>query len=40
MLSSPDTDRFRWLVGLYGLARLEDTDGELQARTAYNPSGG
>lgn len=38
VLSSPDTDRFRWLVGLYGLASLEDTDGELRARTAYNPS--
>jgi outer membrane receptor protein involved in Fe transport len=38
VLSSPDTDRIRWLVGLYGLASLEDSDGELRARTATNPS--
>ena len=38
VLSSPDNDRFRWLLGLYGLASLEDTDGELRARTTYNPS--
>ncbi|WP_165187029.1 TonB-dependent receptor [Caulobacter soli] len=38
VLSSPDTDRFRWLFGLYGLASLEDSDGELRARTIYNPS--
>ncbi len=38
LLSSPDTDRFRWLFGLYGLASLEDSDGELRARTIYNPS--
>jgi iron complex outermembrane receptor protein len=38
VLSSPDTDRFRWLIGLYGLASLEDADGELRARTAYDPS--
>ncbi|MEJ2814548.1 TonB-dependent receptor [Caulobacter sp. CCG-8] len=38
VLSSPDGDRFRWLVGLYGLASLEDSDGELRARTAYDPS--
>ena len=38
VLTSPDTDRVRWLVGLYGLASLEDGDGELRARTAYDPS--
>jgi outer membrane receptor protein involved in Fe transport len=38
VLSSPDTDRFRWLFGLYGLASLEDSDGELRARTPYDPS--
>lgn len=38
VLSSPDTDRFRWLVGLYGLASLEDTDGELRMRTSTDPS--
>lgn len=38
VLSSPDTDRFRWLFGLYGLASLEDSDGELRARTLYDPS--
>jgi iron complex outermembrane receptor protein len=38
VLSSPDTDRFRWLFGLYGLASLEDSDGELRARTYYDPS--
>jgi iron complex outermembrane receptor protein len=38
VLSSPDTDRFRWLFGLYGLASLEDSDGELRARTIYDPS--
>ncbi|MFZ0266746.1 TonB-dependent receptor [Caulobacter sp.] len=38
VLSSPDTDRFRWLVGLYGLGSLEDSDGELRARTYYDPS--
>jgi iron complex outermembrane receptor protein len=38
VLSSPDTDRFRWLFGLYGLASLEDSDGELRARTVYDPS--
>ncbi len=38
VLSSPDTDRLRWLVGLYGLASLEDGDGELRARTAFDPS--
>ena len=38
VLSSPDTDRVRWLVGLYGLASLEDSDGELRARTASDPS--
>jgi outer membrane receptor protein involved in Fe transport len=38
VLSSPDNDRFRWLVGLYGLASLEDSDGELRARTIYDPS--
>ena len=38
VLSSPDTDRFRWLFGLYGLASLEDSDGELRARTLTDPS--
>jgi outer membrane receptor protein involved in Fe transport len=38
VLSSPDADRFRWLFGLYGLASLEDSDGELRARTVYDPS--
>lgn len=38
VLSSPDNNRLRWLVGLYGLASLEDSDGELRARTATNPS--
>ncbi|MBC7667748.1 MAG: TonB-dependent receptor [Gemmatimonadaceae bacterium] len=38
VLSSPDNDRFRWLIGLYGLASLEDSDGELRARTTFNPS--
>ncbi|CAN5505014.1 TonB-dependent receptor [soil metagenome] len=38
VLSSPDNDRFRWLLGLYGLASLEDSDGELRARTPLNPS--
>ena len=38
VLSSPDTGRFRWLLGLYGLASLEDSNGELRARTIYNPS--
>jgi outer membrane receptor protein involved in Fe transport len=38
VLSSPDTDRFRWLFGLYGLASLEDSDGELRARTYFDPS--
>jgi iron complex outermembrane receptor protein len=38
VLSSPDTDRLRWLVGLYGLGSLEDSDGELRARTYYDPS--
>lgn len=38
VLSSPDTDRFRWLFGLYGLASLEDSDGELRARTMFDPS--
>ena len=38
VLSSPDTDRFRWLFGLYGLASLEDSNGELRARTVYDPS--
>lgn len=38
VLSSPDTDRFRWLFGLYGLASLEDTNGELRARTFFDPS--
>jgi outer membrane receptor protein involved in Fe transport len=38
VLSSPDADRFRWLFGLYGLASLEDSDGELRARTTTNPS--
>ncbi|KQZ04739.1 TonB-dependent receptor [Caulobacter sp. Root1455] len=38
VLSSPDTDRFRWLFGLYGLASLEDSEGELRARTYRDPS--
>jgi outer membrane receptor protein involved in Fe transport len=38
VLSSPDQGRFRWLLGLYGLASLEDGDGELRARTAFDPS--
>jgi len=38
VLSSPDDSRFRWLLGLYGLASLEDSDGELRARTSFNPS--
>jgi outer membrane receptor protein involved in Fe transport len=38
VLSSPDTGRLRWLLGLYGLASLEDSDGELRARTPSNPS--
>ncbi|KRA60071.1 TonB-dependent receptor [Caulobacter sp. Root655] len=38
VLSSPDSGRFRWLLGLYGLASLEDSDGELRARTARDPS--
>ena len=38
VLSSPDGGRFRWLLGLYGLASLEDSDGELRARTAFDPS--
>uniref|UniRef100_B0SYA6 TonB-dependent receptor plug n=1 Tax=Caulobacter sp. (strain K31) TaxID=366602 RepID=B0SYA6_CAUSK len=38
VLSSPDAGRFRWLFGLYGLASLEDGDGELRARTAFDPS--
>jgi iron complex outermembrane receptor protein len=38
VLSSPDEGRLRWLVGLYGLASLEDSDGELRARTISNPS--
>jgi outer membrane receptor protein involved in Fe transport len=38
VLTSPDTNRFRVLLGLYGLASLEDGDGELRARTASNPS--
>ena len=38
VLSSPDADRLRWLVGLYALASLEDGDGELRARTVSNPS--
>jgi iron complex outermembrane receptor protein len=38
VLSSPDTDRFRWLVGLNGLASLENSDGELRARTYFDPS--
>lgn len=31
VLSSTDTGRFQWLVGFYGLASLEDSDGELRA---------
>ena len=38
VLSSPDEGRLRWLLGLYGLASLEDGDGELRARTAFDPS--
>lgn len=38
VLSSPDQGRFRWLLGVYGLASLEDSDGELRARTTYDPS--
>jgi hypothetical protein len=38
VLSSPDTGRFRWLVGLYGMVTQEDGTGELRARTATNPS--
>jgi iron complex outermembrane receptor protein len=38
VLSSPDSGRFRWLVGLYGMVTQEDGTGELRARTATNPS--
>jgi outer membrane receptor protein involved in Fe transport len=37
-VASPDGDRLRWLVGVYGLASLEDSDGELRARTISDPS--
>jgi iron complex outermembrane receptor protein len=38
VLSSPETGRLRWLVGLYGMVTQEDGTGELRARTATNPS--
>jgi outer membrane receptor protein involved in Fe transport len=38
VLSSPETGRFRWLAGLYGLISQEDGTGELRARTAQDPS--
>jgi iron complex outermembrane receptor protein len=39
VLSSPDDGgRLSWLIGVYGLASLEDGDGELRARTALEPS--
>jgi outer membrane receptor protein involved in Fe transport len=38
VLSSTSKGRFQWLLGLYGLASLEDSDGELRARTASDPS--
>jgi outer membrane receptor protein involved in Fe transport len=36
--SSPETGRFRWLAGLYGLVSQEDGTGELRARTTTDPS--
>lgn len=38
VLSSPDTGRLRWLVGLYGLLSREDSTGELRVRTTADPS--
>jgi outer membrane receptor protein involved in Fe transport len=38
VLSSPDSGRFRGLLGLYGLASAEDSEGELRVPTYFDPS--